>query len=170
MEVKTNYILTDVVPDVDFLSRYMNQMEWKNMNEQYGNYKEYADSLPDERPVEQYVKHITDYDMPLKKFLIKTFRHWGIKTQDFRCEFFLTKPGGNLPAHIDHKSKIALLFPLAENTGVLKVDSCPDIVYNKMLILNTQAEHQVCSPEKDRLLFRIAIHDFLFENLSYEQS
>jgi hypothetical protein len=125
--------------------------------------------MTDDMPVEQYVKHISDYDMSLKKFLIKTFRRWGIKTQDFRCDFFLTKPGGSLPAHVDHKSKIAMLFPLAENTGVLKVDSCPDIVYNKMLILNTQAEHQVCSPEKDRLLFRIAIHDFLFENLSYER-
>tara|TARA_B100001057_G_scaffold467722_1_gene526136 strand:- start:483 stop:995 length:513 start_codon:yes stop_codon:yes gene_type:complete len=170
MEVKTNYILTDVVPDLDFFSHYMNQMEWKNINELYGNHKEYTDTMTDELPVEQYIKHISDYDMPLKKFLIKTFKRWGIKTQDFRCDFFLTKPGGSLPAHIDHKSKIAMLFPLVENTGVLKVDSCPDIVYNKMLILNTQAEHQVCSPEKDRLLFRIAIHDFLFENLSYEQS
>jgi hypothetical protein len=61
-----------------------------------------------------------------------------------------------------------MLFPLAENTGVLKVDSCPDVVYNKMLILNTQVEHQVCSPEKDRLLFRIAIHDFAFEDISYD--
>ena len=148
----------------------MNQMEWENINELYGDYKEYTNTMTDTMPVEQYIKHISDYDMPLKKFLIKTFKHWGIKTQDFRCDFFLTKPGGSLPAHVDHKSKIAMLFPLVENTGVLKVESSPDIVYNKMLILNTQAKHQVCSPEKDRLLFRIAIHDFMFENLSYKQS
>lgn len=170
MKIETNYILTDVIPDVDFFSPYMNQMEWENINELYGDYKEYTDTMTDTMPVEQYIKHISDYDMPLKKFLIKTFKHWGIKTQDFRCDFFLTKPGGSLPAHVDHKSKIAMLFPLVENTGVLKVESSPDIVYNKMLILNTQAKHQVCSPEKDRLLFRIAIHDFMFENLSYKQS
>ena len=168
MEVKTNYILTDVVPDVDFFSHYMDQMAWENINELYGDHKEYTDAMTDELPVEQYVKHISDYDMSLKKFLIKTFKRWGIKTQDFRCDFFLTKPGGSLPPHVDHKSKIAMLFPLAENTGVLKVDSCPDVVYNKMLILNTQVEHQVCSPEKDRLLFRIAIHDFAFEDISYD--
>lgn len=170
MKIETNYILTDVIPDVNFFSPYMNQMEWENINELYGDYKEYTNTMTDTMPVEQYIKHISDYDMPLKKFLIKTFKHWGIKTQDFRCDFFLTKPGGSLPAHVDHKSKIAMLFPLVENTGVLKVESSPDIVYNKMLILNTQAKHQVCSPEKDRLLFRIAIHDFMFENLSYKQS
>ena len=170
MEVKTNYILTDVVPDVDFFSKYLNQMEWENMNELYSGHSEYADAMAGQMAVEQYVKHISNYDMPLKKFLIKTFKRWGIKTRDFRCDFFLTKPDGYFPPHVDHMTKIAMLFPLVENTGVLKVDSSPDIVYNKMLILNAQAEHQVCPPKKDRLLFRIAIHDFPFENLNYERS
>ena len=34
-----------------------------------------------------------------------------------------------------------------------------------LAILNTKQPHAVNSPSKDRLLFRIAIHDIMFEDL-----
>ena len=39
------------------------------------------------------------------------------------------------------------------------------LTYQNLAILNTKQPHAVNSPSKDRLLFRIAIHDIMFEDL-----
>lgn len=164
-----NYVLTDIVGDQNFFKPYMDQMEWTDINTLYNDYDEYQETMTEEKPALQFIKHISEYDMPLKKFVLRIFKEFGIKTNDFRCDFFLTKPGGCLPPHVDHMSKISLLLPLTENTGVLTVGDA-EIIYQNMLILNTQILHGVQSPTQDRLLFRIAVHDFSFNDLPIVKS
>ena len=74
-----------------------------------------------------------------------------------------------MPMHIDGMSKVALLLPLTINTGPLVCETentSFEICYQTLTILNTQISHGVKSPTTDRLLFRIALHDTLFEDLS----
>lgn len=169
MEVNyPNYILTDVTGDIDFFEPYMIQMEWTDINKLYDGYDEYAQSMTERKPALQFIKHISEYDLKLKKFIVGIFKQLGIRTSDFRCDFFLTKPGGYLPPHVDHMSKISILLPLTPNTGLLKVGDS-EIVYQNMLVLNTQIEHEVQTPTQDRLLFRIAVHDFYFDDLKVVQ-
>jgi len=159
-----NVIETDISGDINFFQKYIDAGKWVDINEAWGNYDEYAKSLPGRKPKLHYINHITDYDIPLKKYLIKLFRRYNIKSTDFRCDFFLTKPGGYLPAHVDNMTRIAILLPLKENTGALVVEG-KEYYYQNMTLLNTLVEHGVLSPTQDRLLFRVAIHDMDFKDL-----
>ena len=161
-------IETDIKGDYDFFAPYMDQMEWTDINELYASHQEYKDTMYKEAPVFHYIKHIEKYDIKLKKFVMKLFKDFGIKTKDFRADFFLTKPGGNLPMHIDGMSKVALLLPLSKNTGPLVCEDAQnkhELTYQTLTILNTQKSHGVSAPTEDRLLFRIAVHDVYFEEL-----
>jgi hypothetical protein len=70
--------------------------------------------------------------------------------------------------HVDGMSKVAILLPLSENTGPLVCENENEkfeLTYQNLTILNTQVSHGVQAPSKDRLLFRIALHDVYFEDL-----
>lgn len=166
-------IETDIKGDYNFFKRYMDQSEWIDTNTLYSEYVEYQNTMYESKPVYHYIKHISNYDMPLKKYLINLFKQFGVTTKDFRCDFFLTKPGGNMPIHVDGMSKVAFLIPLTKNTGPLICEHNSDkleLVYQTLTILNTQIPHGVSDPTEDRLLFRIAIHDCNFHELGcYKQ-
>lgn len=118
--------------------------------------------------VHHFIKHIDTYDLKLKKFVLSVFHRFGIQSRDFRCDFFLVKPGGFMPPHIDSQSQVAILLPLTPNTGALVCEArggTVELVYQNLVVLNTQVRHQVNSPTSDRLLFRIGVHDVPFETI-----
>ena len=161
-------ITTDVKGDLSFFESYMNQMEWVDTNTLYGDHKEYQDTMYGRKMVHHYIKHIKEYDMKLKKFVIKLFKEFGVPTKDWRADFFLTKSGGSMPMHIDGMSKVAFLLPLSKNTGPVVCEhnnKTFELTYQNLTILNTQVSHGVSAPTEDRLLFRIAVHDVMFEDL-----
>jgi hypothetical protein len=165
--IKPFVIKTDIYGDRSFFEPYMNQMEWTDTNKLYSEHEEYEDTMYGRKMVHHYIKHIEQYDMGLKKYIMRLFKQLGINTKDFRCDFFLTKAGGSMPMHIDGMSKIAILIPLSKNTGALVCEDKTDklhLVYQTLTILNTQISHGVEEPTEDRLLFRIAVHDVKFED------
>lgn len=166
-------IETDVSGEYDFFQPYLEQTEWTDINTLYAKHSEYQDTMHDKKPVYHYIKHIENYDIKLKKFVMKLFKDFGVKSKDFRADFFLTKPGGFLPMHVDGMSKIAFLLPLTTNTGPLVCEddnNRHELTYQTLTVLNTQKSHGVLSPTEDRLLFRIAVHDVMFEDLGIYKS
>jgi len=160
-------IETDIRGCKEDFDEYLNKGEWVDTNILYKDYEKYNTTMHGRNMVYHYVKHIDEYDFKLKKYIIKLFKELGIVTNDWRADFFLTKPGGSMPMHIDGMSKFAILIPLTLNTGPLVCETKNtrfSITYQNLTILNTQVLHGVESPTSDRLLFRLAIHDQLFEN------
>lgn len=162
-------IQTDVNLGMEFFQEYFDKTEWVESFEHYG------DKIPEctggELMREMYVKHIPPemHDMKLRKFVIGQFKKYGIKTKDFRLDFFLVKAGGYMPPHADVHSEIAFLMPLSKNTGALGIkdeDGEVRVIYNNMFILNTKKVHWVEEPTEDRLLFRLAVHDFPFTEMT----
>lgn len=161
-------IETDITGDLEFFKPYMDRMEWTDTNVLYEQHEEYQETMYGRKMVEHYIKHISEYDLPLKKYLIKLFKELKINSKDWRADFFLTKAGGSMPMHVDGMSKVAILLPLSENTGPLVCENENEkfeLTYQNLTILNTQVSHGVQAPSKDRLLFRIALHDVYFEDL-----
>ena len=110
-------IETGIKGDYDFFAPYMDQMEWTDTNKLYAEHGEYQDTMYERKMVHHYIKHINEYDMKLKKFVIKMFKEFGVPTKDWRADSFLTKAEGSMPMHVDGMSKAAFLLPLSENTG-----------------------------------------------------
>jgi len=161
-------ITTDIKGDIDFFKPYMDDTEWVDTNKLYAEHEEYQETMYGREMVYHYIKHVSNYDMKLKKFVMKLFKDFGVHTKDFRADFFLTKAGGSMPMHVDGMSKVAFLLPLSENTGPVvceKDNKKFELTYQTLTILNTQVSHGVAEPTKDRLLFRIAVHDVIFEDL-----
>jgi len=154
--------------DVEFFQPYLDKGEWVDTNQLYNEYDEYQKTMNGREMVDHYIKHVSDFDMKLKKFIIKMFREYGVPTKDWRADFFLTKAGGSMPMHVDGMSKVAFLLPLSKNTGPLMCEDADkkyEVTYQTLTILNTQKSHGVAAPTEDRLLFRIAVHDVNFEDL-----
>lgn len=168
-ELKDPFVITtDIKGDYDFFAPYMDQMEWTDTNKLYAEHDEYQETMYGRQMVHHYIKHISNFDMKLKKFVMKLFKDFGVPTKDFRADFFLTKAGGSMPMHVDGMSKVAFLLPLSNNTGPLvceSEDNMLELTYQTLTILNTQNSHGVNAPIEDRLLFRIAVHDVRFEEL-----
>ena len=161
-------IKTDVKGDKEFFDPYMDQMEWVDTNKLYAEHEEYQDTMYGREMVYHYIKHVSNYDMKLKKYIMKLFKDFGVPTKDFRCDFFLTKAGGSMPMHVDGMSKVAFNLPLSKNTGPVVCEKDGETfeeTYQNLIILNTQVSHGVKEPTEDRLLFRIAVHDVYFEEL-----
>ena len=166
-------IETDFQADVNFFEDYLDKVEWTDTNKLYGEHEEYNEAMYGRKMVHHYIQHVSEYDLKLKKFIVKIFKEFGVKSKDWRADFFLTKSGGSMPKHVDVKSNIAFLLPLSENTGPLVCENDNDkvtITYQNLAILNTKQPHAVNSPSNDRLLFRIAIHDIMFEDLGIYQA
>jgi len=168
-ELKDPFVITtDVKGNYNFFKPYMDQLEWIDTNKLYAEHEEYQETMYGREMVQHYIKHISEFDIKLKKFVLKIFKDFGVPTKDFRADFFLTKAGGSMPMHIDGMSKVAFLLPLSENTGPLVCendDNRMELTYQTLTILNTQNSHGVNAPTKDRLLFRIAVHDLGFQDL-----
>jgi len=161
-------IETDHKLSVDFFKPYLDKGEWVDTNKLYEDYDEYQETMHGREMVEHYIKHVGEFDIPLKKFILKLFKEFGVPSRDWRADFFLTKPGGSMPMHVDGMSKVAFLMPLSNNTGPLMCEDGDDkfeLAYQTLTILNTQKSHGVAAPTEDRLLFRIAVHDVMFEDL-----
>lgn len=161
-------IETDIKGDLYFFQPYMDETEWVDTNKLYAEHEEYQDTMYGREMVYHYIKHVSNYDMKLKKFVIKMFKDFGVPTKDFRADFFLTKAGGSMPMHIDGMSKVAFLLPLSKNTGPVVCETNDEkfeLTYQTLTILNTQISHGVAEPTEDRLLFRVAVHDVMFEDL-----
>ena len=67
-------IETDIKGDYDFFKPYMDQMEWTDTNKLYADHEEYQETMYGRQMVYHYIKHISNYDMKLKKFLMKLFK------------------------------------------------------------------------------------------------
>ena len=161
-------IETDVKGDLEFFKPYLDKVQWTDTNKLYGEHEEYNQAMYGRKMVHHYIQHISDYDLKLKKFIVKLFKDFGVQSKDWRADFFLTKSGGSMPQHIDVKSNIAFLLPLSKNTGPLVCENEFDrveLTYQNLVILNTKQPHAVNSPSEDRLLFRVALHDVMFEDL-----
>jgi hypothetical protein len=171
MQAKLNYpfiIETDIIGDYKFFEPYINQLDWVDTNTLYADHEEYQETMYGRKMIHHYIKHISNYDLKLKKFIIALFKKLGINSKDWRADFFLTKAGGSMPMHVDGMSKVALLLPLSNNTGPLICKNSTsefEITYQTLTILNTQVSHGVKAPTEDRMLFRIALHDIYFEDL-----
>lgn len=159
-------IETDYVGDPEFFQPYKDQMPWTTSKDLYG---ERITEITGGKWMDgHYIQHIDKYDMKLKRFVADIFKTFGVKTKDFRADFFLVKPGGVMHEHVDSESKVAFLLPLSPNTGPLVLrdgNARFMIAYQTLTILNTQVPHAVESPTEDRLLFRIGVHDVRFEEL-----
>ncbi len=156
-----NFVLeSDFRADPSFFDSYLDQTSWVDSNILYG--RRISEVTGNKPMIKHYIKHIERYDYKLKKFVARIFKSFGISSRDFRCDFFLVKPGGHMPPHIDSQSKIAILLPLSPNTGPLICEDASvrkEYLYQTLTILNTQIKHEVLSPTEDRLLFRIGVHD-----------
>jgi hypothetical protein len=162
------YIKTDFNIPLEFLQPYINAGEWVDANKLYGN--RITDiTKGSEEFSNHFILHIEKYDIKLKRLVMGVFKRLGVRTKDFRCDFFLTKKGGCLPEHVDSQSMAAFLVPLNTNTGQLtirKADREPvSVCYQSAILLNTQLPHSVEAPYSDRLIFRIGIHDQSFEEI-----
>jgi hypothetical protein len=161
-------IETDFKADINFFQDYLDKVEWTDTNKLYGEHEEYNEAMYGRKMVHHYIQHISDYDLKLKKFIVKLFKDFGVHSKDWRADFFLTKSGGSMPQHIDIKRNVAFLLPLSKNTGPLVCENDLDrleLTYQSLIILNTKQLHAVNSPSEDRLLFRVALHDVMFEDL-----
>ena len=161
-------IQTDVKKDFEFFQPYFDKIDWVESWKHYG--EKITDSTGGPKMEKLFIKNIPFemWDFKLTRFVHSQFKKYGIKTDSYRCDFFLVKEGGYMPPHKDVVSDIAFLLPLSENTGTLGIedeDGKVEVLYNSMFILNTKKMHWVNSPTKDRLLFRIAVHDFPYTEI-----
>jgi len=162
-------IQTDINLGMKFFQEYYDKLEWVESFEHYG--EKIPECTGGELMKQFYVKHIPPemHDTKLRRFVLGQFKKYGIKTKDFRLDFFLVKAGGSMPPHADVTSEIAFLMPLTKNTGALGIkDDSGEVrvLYNDMFILNTKKVHWVEEPTEDRLLFRLAVHDFPYTNIT----
>ena len=158
-------IESDIKGDISFFQPYLDMYEWEDIDDAYRKEYQNPNSVFHEKePAFQYVKRIHHYDIPLKRYIVSLMNAFKVESKDLRCDFFLTKPGGFLPKHVDPRSRVAILVPLTQNTGPLVVEN-KEYLYQTAVLLNTQREHEVKSPTEDRLMFRIGIHDKYFEEL-----
>lgn len=160
-------ILTDVNLGMEFFREYFDRLEWTVTNFNVDSFEGESENTD----VQYLIKHIPPemHDIKLRKFLLGQFKKYGIKTKDFRCDFFMVKAGDDMPPHVDVDSEIAFLMPLNENTGTLGIKDRSGevrIIYNNMFILNTKKVHWVEPVKEDRLVFRVAIRDFSYMDLN----
>jgi hypothetical protein len=161
-------IQTDINLGMEFFQGYFDKLEWVESFEHYG--KKITECTGGKLMEKFYVKNIPPemQDTKLRRFVLSQFKKYGINTKNFRLDFFLVKEGGSMPPHADLHSEIAFLMPLTKNTGALGIkddDGEVRILYNNMFILNTKKVHWVEPPTEDRLLFRLAIHDFPYTEM-----
>ncbi len=161
-------IETDYASEKDFFKSYLedSRFHWVDSNVLYEDYISNATGGASMKLF--FVKNIEAYDLKLKKFVISIFRSLGIKSKDFRCDFFKVLPGGELPKHVDQKSLISVCLPLSKNTGAIYFENSQsklELCYQKMIILNNKEPHGVRPPTEERLIFRIGIHDVSFDQL-----
>ena len=162
-------IQTDVNLGMEFFQEYFDKLEWVESFEHYG--QRIPDCTGGKKMSRLFIKHIPPemHDTKLRRFILSQFKKYGIKTKDFRCDFFLVEAGGSMPKHADLYSEIAFLMPLTKNPGALGIEDESGevkVVYQDMFILNTKKVHWVEAPTEDRLLFRLAVHDFSYNDMA----
>ena len=159
---------TNLKKDLSWFQEYFDKLDWVESYEHYG--EEIPKITGGILMNDFWVKNIPIemQDMKLRRFVLGIFKKYGIKTKDFRMDFFLVKTGGSMPKHKDRVSSIAFLLPLSKNTGWLGIedeDGSIKVLYDSMFILNTKKTHWGEEATQDRLLFRIAVHDFPYESI-----
>ena len=115
-----------------------------------------------------FVQEIHNFDRKLLRLIKNIWNTFGFRPREFRCNFFRVLEGGELPLHVDQKSKCSFVIPVTENTGELYFDDGEDrdsILYDSMVVLNTKKPHGVRSPSKERIVFHMGIHDVGFGEL-----
>lgn len=163
---KDFFIETDYKVPVDFWSDYFNG-KWEDSNKLYS---EYVDEATGGKEMNKfYVQEIHNFDRKLLRFIKSIWNNFNFRPKEFRCNFFRVLEGGELPKHVDNKSKCSFVIPITENTGELYFDDGKDkdsILYDSMVVLNTKKPHGVRSPSKERIVFHMGVHDVGFEKLS----
>lgn len=163
---KNLFIETDYKVPINFWDGYFNG-KWEDSNQLYS---EYVDEATGGKEMNKfYVQEIHDFDRKLLRLIKNIWNEFGIRPREFRCNFFRVLAGGELPIHVDNKSKCSFVIPITENTGELYFDDGVDsdsILYDSMVVLNTKKPHGVRSPSKERIVFHMGVHDVGFEDLS----
>lgn len=163
-------ITTDFELSRENFKSLLNKKGWVDSNILY---KEYLDKATGGKAMKYFfVKPIT-LNMKILRIINIIFKNFNISPKEFRCDFFKVLPGGELPFHIDQTSKISFCVPLTENTSetIFKDNDVRcHIKYKNLVVLNNLIKHFVGSPTKERILFRIGVHDISFEELYEKQS
>lgn len=159
-------ITTDFTVESNFFDVYLSKGNWIDANILY---EEYVSTATGGKPMKLFfVQEIKEFDRPLLRLINSMFNGFNIKPKEFRCDFFKVLPGGELPMHIDQKAKISFCLPIIKNTGYTifeEEDVTLKIKYQNLIVLNNLVSHGVTSPEEERLLFRIGVHDTFFGEL-----
>lgn len=158
---KDLYIKTDFCIESDFFENYMTD-EWEDSNILYSEYV--SEATNGKQMNKFFVQEIKNFDRKLLKAIKNIWNEFEIRPKEFRCNFFKVLPGGELPLHVDVKSKSSILIPVTENTGSLIFED-HELLYQTMIALNTQKPHGVKSPTKERIVFHMGLHDVSFEDL-----
>ena len=160
------FIETDYKVPTDFWTPYFNG-KWEDSNKLYS---EYVDEATGGKEMNKfYVQEIHNLDRKLLRLIKTIWTEFGIRPKEFRCNFFRVLVGGELPIHVDNKSKCSFVIPVTENTGELyfkEGQTGDSILYDSMVVLNTKKPHGVRSPSTERIVFHMGVHDVGFENLS----
>lgn len=159
------FIETDFKVDPEFWTPYFNE-KWEDSNALYSNY---LDNATGGKPMNKFfVQEILDFDRNLFRMIKTIWNHLGVRPNEFRCNFFRVLEGGELPKHVDQKSKSSIVIPITKNTGALYFEddnNYDSIIYDSMVILNTLKPHGVKSPLTDRIVFHMGLHDIYFETI-----
>lgn len=162
---KDFFIETDFQVDPNFWTPYFDG-NWQDSNRLYS---EYVDSATNGKQMSKFfVQEIHNFDRALLRLIKLIWNNLSIRPYEFRCNFFKVLEGGELPIHVDQKSKSSIVIPITENTGELYFDdgnSKDSIVYKSMVVLNTKKPHGVRSPVKERIVFHMGFHDISFEEI-----
>jgi hypothetical protein len=160
------FIETNFKVEKEFWTPYFNN-KWSDSNDLYS---EYVNTATSGKPMNKFfVQEIHSFDRPLLRLISTIWKEFNIRPTEFRCNFFKVLPGGELPIHVDQKSKASFVIPITENTGELYFDdgvNSDSIVYSSMVVLNTKKPHGVRSPLTERIVFHMGIHDILFEEFN----
>ena len=79
-------IETDFKADVNFFQDYLDKVEWTDTNKLYGEHEEYNEAMYGRKMVHHYIQHVSEYDLKLKKFIVKIFKEFGVKSKDWRAD------------------------------------------------------------------------------------
>jgi len=160
------FIETDYLPDIKILHEEITDV-WEDANIAWGEY--ISNATNGGNMSKFFIQEINaPYSDKIASIITHIFSEFSITSNDYKCTFFKILPNGDMPLHVDQKSTCSFLIPITNNTGALCVQNEIDyeeIIYNKMIALNTLIQHGVKPPSEDRIIFHIGLRDINFIDL-----
>jgi len=155
---------TDLTVDHTFWEPYY-RGKWIDGNIAYRKNKQ--DAMGDSPMVNFEIQNIK-VDKALHDFVDDFTKHFGFKSNDFRCTFMKIDKGGDLPDHIDQKSKLSIVIPITNNTATNHFQDENyelNVTLSTACLLNTRKIHGVHMPTEKRLTFHVGFHDVEWDDI-----